>query len=81
MVLAALGWISPLTGAVFHNLITVGVVSNSTRLLFYKEDLAALAGTVAPTDRPAAEATCRTNSTDELASGQHDDVMRPALSR
>ncbi len=43
MVLAAFGWISPLTGALCHNLITVGVVSNSTRLLFYKEDLAALA--------------------------------------
>lgn len=43
MLLAALGWISPLTGALFHNLITVGVVSNSTRLLLYREDLAALA--------------------------------------
>lgn len=49
MVLAALGWISPLTGAIFHNLITVGVVSNSTRLLFYKEDLGALARTVQET--------------------------------
>jgi len=43
MLLAGLGWISPLTGAFFHNLVTLGVVSNSTRLLFYKEDLAALA--------------------------------------
>jgi cation-transporting P-type ATPase C len=43
MLLAAFGWISPLTGAFFHNLITVGVVSNSTKLLFFKADLAALA--------------------------------------
>lgn len=43
MLLAALGWLSPLAGAVFHNLITVGVVSNSTKLLFYRADLAALA--------------------------------------
>lgn len=43
MFLAALGWLSPLAGAVFHNLITVGVVSNSTKLLFYRADLAALA--------------------------------------
>jgi cation-transporting P-type ATPase C len=40
---AAVGWLPPLAGAVFHNLITVGVVSNSTKLLFYKADLAALA--------------------------------------
>lgn len=43
MLLAGLGWISPLTGAFLHNLITVGVVSNSTKLLFYEADLAALA--------------------------------------
>ncbi len=43
MLLAAVGWLPPLAGAVFHNLITVGVVSNSTKLLFYRADLAALA--------------------------------------
>ena len=43
MVLASLGWLPPLAGAVFHNLITVGVVSNSARLLFYKADLQSLA--------------------------------------
>ncbi len=43
MLLAALGWLPPLAGAVFHNLITVGVVSNSAKLLFYKADLAELA--------------------------------------
>jgi cation-transporting P-type ATPase C len=43
MLFAAFGWVSPLAGAVFHNLITVGVVSNSTKLLFYNEDLASLA--------------------------------------
>lgn len=43
MFLAALGLISPLTGAFMHNLITVGVVGNSSRLLFYREDLSALA--------------------------------------
>jgi cation-transporting P-type ATPase C len=43
MLLAAVGWLPPLAGAVFHNLITVGVVSNSTKLLFYRADLTALA--------------------------------------
>jgi cation-transporting P-type ATPase C len=43
MLLAGLGWLPPLAGALFHNLITVGVVSNSAKLLFYKADLAALA--------------------------------------
>ncbi|MFH1114835.1 MAG: heavy metal translocating P-type ATPase [Pseudomonadota bacterium] len=43
MLLAAIGWLPPLAGAVFHNMITVGVVSNSAKLLFYKADLAELA--------------------------------------
>lgn len=43
MILAAVGWLPPVAGALFHNLITVGVVSNSAKLLFYKADLAALA--------------------------------------
>jgi len=59
MLLAALGWISPLTGAVFHNLITVGVVSNSTKLLFYREDLAALAESAR--QREAAAGATQTN--------------------
>lgn len=36
MVLGALGYIKPMAAAVLHNLTTVGVVINSTRLLVYK---------------------------------------------
>jgi cation-transporting P-type ATPase C len=36
IVLGALGYITPMAAAVLHNMTTVGVVINSTRLLFYK---------------------------------------------
>ncbi len=41
--LAAMGWLSPFLGALFHNLITVGVVSNSAKLLFYHTEITSLA--------------------------------------
>ena len=44
VVLAAFGWLSPLAGAFFHNLITVAVVSNSTKLLFYSPESSPSAG-------------------------------------
>ncbi len=43
IVLAAFGWLSPMAGALFHNLITVGVVGNSAKLLFYQTDMEELA--------------------------------------
>jgi len=43
VVLAACGRLSPMTGALFHNLITVGVVGNSAKLLFYQTDMEELA--------------------------------------
>lgn len=36
MVLGAAGYLSPMSAAVLHNLTTVGVVLNSTQLLYYK---------------------------------------------
>jgi len=36
VLLASIGLISPLTGALLHNSITVYVVGNSSKLLFYK---------------------------------------------
>ncbi|MBF0377737.1 MAG: cation-translocating P-type ATPase [Desulfamplus sp.] len=43
VLLAGFGWLSPMTGALLHNLITVGVVGNSAKLLFYHTEIEELA--------------------------------------
>jgi cation-transporting P-type ATPase C len=53
--LAALGLLSPLAGALSHNLVTAAVVANSMKLLSYQPDLSTLAGQVKPSGVDAAK--------------------------
>lgn len=66
VLLAGFGWLSPMMGALFHNLITVGVVGNSAKLLVYQTEIEALA------QKGQAQEVAENLRLEELESGRAD---------